>query len=221
MSKSVIELWNYYRSGTSHRVRIALNLKGIEWTYRPLNLLKSEHKSAQYLHINPQGLAPTMLVDGVPLTQSPAILEYIEEMWPHPPLLPKNPMDRAKVRAMAMIIGCDIHPINNLRILNEVKAATGEDGPPLSWIHKWIQQGFEALESMLFSDKNRDPGFCFGSAHGLIECYLIPQIYAARRFEFDLSPFPLICQIDEHCARLPAFIDAHPDQQPDAPDNLS
>jgi len=217
MTTSSLKLWNYYRSGTSHRVRIALNIKGLSWDYKPLNLLTREHKSTPYLKANPQGLAPTLFVNGEALVQSPAILEYIEETWPKPAILPDTAEDRAKVRAMAMLIGCDIHPLNNLRVLNEVKTLTSENTPPLAWIHKWIKQGFDALESMLISDSGRDPRFCFGTSSGLAECYLIPQVYAARRFEFDLKPYPAICQIDEFCATQPAFIAAHPDAQPDAP----
>ncbi len=213
----MIKLWNYYRSGTSHRVRIALNLKGIEWEYVPLNLLKRQHKTDEYMAINPQGLAPAMQIGEQIITQSPAILEYLEEMHPDPALFPAGAIHRAKVRAMAMVIGCDIHPLNNLRVLNAVKEISGEDGPPLAWITNWIHLGFAALEEMLVKTPGRDPGFCFGAHAGLAECYLIPQVYAARRFNVDLTPFPQICTIDENCADIPAFIKAHPDVQPDAP----
>lgn len=213
----MIELWNYYRSGTSHRVRIALNLKQIAWQYKELNLLKQDHKAEQYLAINPQGLAPAMIVQGKTLTQSPAMLEYIEERWPTPPLLPTDLTERAKVRAMAMLISCDIHPLNNLRVLNEVKSLTKDDTLPVDWIHKWISLGLTALESTLVKDKQRDLNYCFGDAPGLAECYLIPQVYSAKRFNMDMSAFPAINRIDKTCASLQAFIDAHPDNQPDAP----
>ncbi len=212
----MIQLYNYYRSGTSHRVRIALNLKGIDFDYVPVNLLEREHKSDAYLAINPQGLAPALTVDGHTLTQSPAILEWIEESWPEPPLLPEDRFERAHVRAMAALVACDIHPINNLRILNTIKSEFGADKDAiLRWIAHWNTDGFAALETILNADKARGD-FCFGKAPGLAECYLIPQIYAARRFEVDLKPFPAICAIDEACAALPAFIHAHPANQPDA-----
>lgn len=213
----MIELWSYYRSGTSHRVRIALNVKGLDWQHKELNLLQRQHQAAPYQQINPQGLAPTLIIDGKPLTQSPAILEFLEETWPEPALLPKDLFERAQARAMAMIIGCDIHPINNLRVLNEVKRLTATDGPPIKWIHNWLSSGFAALESLLANNPNRSSDFCFGTKPSLVECYLIPQVYAAKRFQLDMKPYPVISQIDDACAELAAFIAAHPDNQPDAP----
>ncbi len=213
----MIKLWNYFRSGTSHRVRIALNLKGVEWQYQPLNLVERQHKERAYLDLNPQGLAPAIEIDGEILFQSPAIIEYLEERFPEPSLLPDDIISRAQVRAMAMLIGCDIHPLNNLRVLNAVKALTGQDTPPLDWIARWIEEGFSALETLLARDENRNPNICFGTTHGLVECYLIPQIYAANRFKVDMNPYPLIRQIDQACSKLPAFQNAHPDVQPDAP----
>ncbi|MDQ7018572.1 MAG: maleylacetoacetate isomerase [Robiginitomaculum sp.] len=212
----MIRLYNYYRSGTSHRVRIALHLKDVPFEYVPVNLLEKEHKSAAYQALNPQGLAPAITVDGHTLTQSPAILEWIEESWPEPPLLPTDRFDRARVRAMAALIACDIHPINNLRILNALKSGFGADqSAVLGWIARWIYDGFAALEVMLKADSQRGD-FCFGKAPGLVECNLIPQVYAARRFEVDLTPFPTITAIDAACAALPAFEKAHPANQPDA-----
>jgi len=212
----VIRLYNYYRSGTSHRVRIALHLKDIPYEYVPVNLLEKEHKSAAYLALNPQGLAPAIKVDGHTLTQSPAILEWLEESWPQPPLLPTDRFDRARVRAMAALIACDIHPINNLRILNAIKSEFGADqNAVLAWIARWTNDGFAALETMLNADSRRGD-FCFGKAPGLVECNLIPQVYAARRFKVDLTPYPAITAIDAACADLPAFIAAHPANQPDA-----
>jgi len=213
----MIELWNYYRSGTSHRVRIALNLKGLDWQYRSLNLLASDHKQPAYLDINPQGLAPALVVDGEVFTQSPAILEYLEEAYPTPPLLPTDTAQRAKVRAMAMIIGCDIHPLNNLRVITQLKALTQAQEPPVDWIGRWISEGFAAIEALLARDPSRAIGCCFGDQPGLVECYLVPQVYAARRFGIELSSFPAICAIDAYCATLPAFQAAHPDLQPDTP----
>jgi maleylpyruvate isomerase len=212
-----MKLHNYYRSGTSHRVRIALNLKGIAYDYVPVNLLNGEHRGEPYKALNPQGLAPALEVDGHTLTQSPAILEWIEESWPEPPLLPAGRFDRARVRAMAALVACDIHPVNNLRILNALKSEFNADQDAvLAWIARWINDGFSALESMLNDDKTRGP-FCFGDAPGLADCTLIPQVYAARRFHVDLTPFAAINAIDAACAELPAFQAAYPDNQPDAP----
>ncbi|PHS28263.1 MAG: maleylacetoacetate isomerase [Robiginitomaculum sp.] len=212
----MIRLHNYYRSGTSHRVRIALNLKKVSYEYVPLNLLEKAHKSEAYLALNPQGLAPALEVDGHVLTQSPAILEWIEESWPEPPLLPTDRFDRARVRAMAALIACDIHPINNLRILNALKQDFGADHDAvLGWITRWTTDGFSALETLLNTNHNRGE-FCFGKAPGLVECNLIPQVYAARRFDVDLAPYPAITAIDAACAALPAFESAHPANQPDA-----
>ncbi len=212
----MIKLFNYYRSGTSHRVRIALHLKGVEFEYIPVNLLKGEHKSKGYLAINPQGLAPALTIEGHTLTQSPAVLEWIEEKWPDPALLPTDLYDRARVRAMAALVACDIHPINNLRILNALKSDFHADQDAvLSWIARWINDGFAALESTLKADQNRSQ-YCFGDMPGLAECTLIPQVFAARRFKVDLTPYPIIANIDATCATHPAFIAAHPANQPDA-----
>lgn len=212
----MIRLYNYYRSGTSHRVRIALALKGVDYEYVPINLLNKEHKSPAYLAKNPQGLAPALTINGHTLTQSPAILEWIEENWPEPPLLPAGHFDRARVRAMAALVACDIHPVNNLRILNAIKSEFGADQDAvMAWIARWITDGFTALEVMLGEDKARGQ-FCFGDTPGLADCTLIPQIYAARRFNVDLMAFPAIVDIDNACAEHPAFIAAHPANQPDA-----
>ena len=212
----MITLYNYWRSGTSHRVRIALALKGVDYDYVPLNLLAGEHKDDAYRAMNPQGLVPALAVDGHVLTQSPAILEWIEESWPEPPLLPKDRFDRARVRAMAALVECDIHPINNLRVLNTLKADFDADrAAVLNWIARWISEGFMALELMLGRDKVRGD-YCFGNAPSLAECCLIPQVYAARRFDVDLTPFAAITAIDAACAKLPAFIAAAPENQPDA-----
>ncbi len=212
----MIRLYNYWRSGTSHRVRIALALKGVTYDYVPVNLLEGEHRGAAFRAMNPQGLAPAVEVDGHVLTQSPAILEWIEERWPKPPLLPEDHFDRARVRAMAALVACDIHPINNLRVLNALKDEFDADRAAiLAWIARWITEGFTALEIMLNRDKSRGE-FCFGGAPGLAECCLVPQVYAARRFDVDLTPFAAITAIDAACAKLPAFIAAAPQNQPDA-----
>jgi maleylpyruvate isomerase len=210
-------LHGFFRSGTSHRLRIALNLKGLPTEILPVNLRKGEHKAESYLALNPQGLVPAYESDddGV-LTQSPAIIEYLEERYPDPPLLPKGLGDRARVRAMAAAIGCDIHPINNMRILGALRQQFGADEKAITvWTNTWIHAGFKALETMLPEGVGQG-AFAFGDQPGLVECYLIPQVYSARRFEVDLSAYPKITALDAACADREAFQAAHPDAQPDA-----
>lgn len=210
-----MRLYSYYRSGTSHRVRIALNLKQLRYEIVPVNLREREHKEARYLALNPQGLAPTLEIDGEHLIQSPAILEYLEERWPEPPLLPSDPLARARVRALAAIIGCDIHPINNLRILNALRTNFGANEDAVKrWCGQWISAGFDALEKLL---QSRPAGrFCHGDAPTLADVYLVPQVYSARRFEVDLTPYKAIVEIDRACAELDAFRAAEPANQVDA-----
>lgn len=208
-----MKLYNYWRSGTSHRTRIALELKGLDYDYMPVNLVEREHKSADYLAGNPQGMVPSLkLGDGTLLTQSVAILEYLEESFPDPRLLPEESRSRARVRAMAALIGCDIHPLNNLRVLTYVTGPLGGDAEARNaWIAHWIGEGFAALEQLAGKD-----GYCFGSSPTLADCYLIPQIYSARRFGIALDAYPKLLAIDENCHRLEAFQRAHPDRQPDS-----
>jgi maleylpyruvate isomerase len=216
MEGALVVLAGFFRSGTSHRLRIALNLKSIAYDYEAVSLPKREHKSEAFLAVNPQGLVPVLKVRGKPLLQSPAILEWLEETFPAPPLLPPAADDRARVRAIAATVGCDIHPINNLRVLNHLKSAFGADEAAVgAWCRYWIGSGFAALEVVLARDTTRD-GFCFGGTPTLADCYLIPQIFSARRFKLDLAPFPQIRQIEETCGALQPFIDAAPDRQPDA-----
>ena len=211
-----MKLYSYYRSGTSHRTRIALNLKGLSYDSIPVDLRSGEDRSEQYLDLNPQGLVPTLEVDGHRLIQSPAIIEYLEERWPEPPLLPTDPSGRARVRALAAIIGCDIHPINNLRILQELRGTFGADETAVKhWCGKWITAGFTAIEQLLNDDRQRGR-FCYGDAPTLADVYLIPQVFSAHRFDVDLGPFPTIIAIDKTCQELPAFRDAEPGRQPDA-----
>jgi maleylpyruvate isomerase len=209
-------LWSYFRSSTSHRVRIALNLKHIPFKYEAVSLPKLEHKQDTFLVRNPQGLVPVLNVDGSPLRQSPAILEWLEETYPLPPLLPQTPGDRARIRAMAALIASDVHPLNNLRVLNYLRSnfATDEDSV-IAWCRHWIGCGFDALETLLAGDTMRR-GFCFGAAPTLADCYLVPQVFSARRFGLDLAPYPIIRQIESTCGALQAFIDAQPNRQPDA-----
>ncbi len=212
-----MKLYNFFRSGTSHRLRIALNLKGIEYEYVPVDLRTEEHLGAAFKAINPQQLVPALVDGDLTLIQSPAIIEWLEERHPTPALLPADLTDRARVRAMAAIIGCDIHPINNRRILEYLRKQLGHDEDAvLAWCATWISAGFEALEAMLAADPARGR-FCFGNAPGLVEVYLVPQVESARRFNVDLGPYPNIVAVDAACAELEAFRRAAPGQQPDAP----
>ena len=204
----------YWRSGTSYRTRIALNLKGLAYQVRPVNLLQGEQLEAPYRNIQPQGLVPALEAGGSVMTQSPAILEWLEEAHPEPPLLPAGAADRATVRAMAALIGCDIHPLNNLRVLRQLRRQLkASDEQLLAWETRWIGDGFAALEVEI---GRRGAGFCFGDAPTLADCYLIPQVYSAIRFGVDLEPYPLIRAIDQRAGALEAFVLAHPDRQPDA-----
>ena len=204
----------YWRSGTSYRTRIALNLKGLAYQVRPVNLLQGEQIEAPYRNIQPLGLVPALEADGRVMTQSPAILEWLEDAHPEPPLLPAGAADRATVRAMAALIGCDIHPLNNLRVLRQLRhQLKASDEQLLAWETRWIDDGFAALEVEI---GRRGAGFCFGDAPTLADCYLIPQVYSAIRFGVDLEPYPLIRAIDQRAGALEAFVQAHPDRQPDA-----
>jgi maleylpyruvate isomerase len=211
-----MQLHSFFRSGTSHRTRIALNLKGLAYDYVAVDLRKNEHLDGAFKALNPQGLLPA-LVDGERvLTQSVSIIEWLEERYPTPPLLPADMNDRARVRALAAIIGCDIHPLNNKRILDTLRSHFGADHDAINqWCGTWISAGFAALETMLQADTLRGD-FCFGKTPGLADVYLIPQVESARRFKVDLSPYPAILAIDQACAELKPFRDAAPLQQPDA-----
>ncbi|MCC4117732.1 maleylacetoacetate isomerase [Aromatoleum toluclasticum] len=215
-----MKLYNFFRSGTSHRLRIALNLKGIAYEYVPVDLRTEQHLGAAFKALNPQGLVPA-LVSGstegdLTLTQTPAIIEWLEERYPNPALLPANAEDRARVRALAAIVGCDIHPINNRRILEYLKKTLGCDEAAVqAWCATWITAGFDALEALLAADKSRG-AFCFGNAPTLADVYLVPQVESARRFNVDLSAYPNIVAIDRACGELDAFRRAAPALQPDA-----
>jgi len=211
-----MQLYNFFRSGTSHRLRIALNLKGLDYDYVAVDLRSEEHLGAAFKALNPQGLVPALVDGDRVLTQSPAIIEWLEERYPAPPLLPANIDDRARVRALAAIIGCDIHPINNRRILEYLRKALGcDEAAVLAWCATWIEAGFEALEAMLAADTRRGR-FCFGDAPTLADAYLVPQVESARRFKVDLTPFPNILAVDRACSELDAFRRAAPGAQPDA-----
>ena len=203
-------LFGYWRSGPSYRVRIGLSLKGVAYETRPVNLLQMEHCAAAYRATNPQGLVPSLEVEGRILTQSSAILEWLEETHPDPPLLPVTPTDRAAVRAVCAVIGADTHPLHNLRVGTEVKALGGD---PAAWNSRWITKGLDALEALL----SALPGpYGFGPKPGMAECYLVPMAYSARRFGVELATRPRLSAILDLAEAHPAIAAAHPDLQPDA-----
>ena len=209
-----LTLHGYWRSGASYRVRIALNLKGLSYAQVPHNLHKGGHRDPAYLTINPQGVVPTLVADADVLTQSPAILEWLEESYPTPPLLPASTADRAVVRAMAALIGYDIHPLNNLRVLAALRAGAGASEAVISdWRARWTADGFSILEEFI---SRHGRGFAFGRSPTLVDCYLVPQLYTARRFGVDVTPYPNILAAVETALRLPAVAAAHPNEQPDA-----
>lgn len=213
-----MKLYNFFRSGTSHRLRIALNLKGLETTYVPVDLRTEAHLRDDFRAVNPQALVPALaLDDGRVLIQSPAIIEWLEERHPMPALLPADPDDRARVRALAAIVGCDIHPVNNRRILEALRHRFGADAAAIdAWCGTWIADGFDAIEALLAADDAARGDFCFGGAPTLADVYLVPQVESARRFKVDLSRWPRIAAVEAACLRLDAFQRAAPTRQPDA-----
>jgi maleylacetoacetate isomerase len=212
-----VKLYGYFRSSAAYRVRIALNLKGLAYEAVPVHLLRDggEHHAAAYRALNPQELVPALEDEGRILTQSLAIIEYLDETHPEPPLLPADPAGRARVRALALQIACEIHPLNNLRVLQLLKRDFGlDDAATRRWYRHWIMVGFAALEASLSTPPSRR--FCHGDAPGLADICLVPQVFNARRFDCDLAPYPRLCAIDAECAALAPFAAAHPARQPDA-----
>jgi maleylacetoacetate isomerase len=208
-------LYGYALSSASYRVRIALALKNLPYESILKNLRAGEHRQPEYLSINLQGFVPALgLDDGAVLGQSMAIIEYLDEIHPQPPLLPPAPIARARVRALAQAIACDIHPLNNLRVLRYLEEHLGQDKNTRdTWYRHWVQVGFDALERWLVRDA--DTGrFCHGDAPTLADICLVPQVFNARRFSVDLNPYPRILAIDAACRELPGFQCAAPERQP-------
>lgn len=217
--KPAMKLYTYFRSSAAYRVRIALNLKGLDYQSVPVHLVKEggQHRKPEYLAVNPSGLVPAFETDdGALLSQSLAIIEYLEETHPDPALLPAGAVDRARVRGLAQAIACDIHPVNNLRVLAYLQARLGASGEQKSaWYRHWVDEGLAVVESML-ADDARTGVFCHGDSPGLADCCLVPQVFNARRFECDLSALPTINRIVAACEDLEAFAMAAPARQPDA-----
>lgn len=211
-------LYTYWRSTAAFRVRIALNLKNIDYASESVHLVREggQQHQPEYRAINPQGLVPTLKIDGQSITQSLAIIEYLEERYPWPPLLPSRAADRARVRALASTIAADIHPLNNLRVLKYLKGELGvSDEAKHKWYAHWIAMGFGALETMLAG--HQDTGeYCHGDDPGLADVFLVAQMYNAHRFDCDVSPYPTLNRIHAACVKLDAFSRAAPAAQPDA-----
>ena len=207
-------LHSAWRAGAPYRTRIGLALKGVAYETVPVDLIRGEQRQPAYRALNPQGLTPALEIGGGEiLTQSLAILEWLEETLPEPALLPASPLDRARVRAMALIIACDIHPLNNTRIGRALSKLGIDPAGILKWTQGWIADGFDALEPMV---ARHGRGFAFGDTPTIADCCLIPQVYSANRYEVDLSPWPAIRAVNARALEHPAFQAAHPDRQPDA-----
>ncbi len=209
-----MELYGYYRSTSSYRVRIVLALKGLAYAAVPVNLLKGEQKNAAYLSVNPQARVPALLDQAQEaIIQSPAIIEYLEERYPETPLLPKDLFERAKIRGMAALIACDVHPLHNVSVLNYLRQNYQcKEDDITAWINEWIAQGLAAVEQLI-----GEKGYCFGEI-SVADAYLIPQLYAARRFNVPLDAYPKILRVEALANEHPAFIAAHPKNQADSPD---
>ena len=218
MSES-LQLYSYWRSSAAYRVRIGLNLKGLPYDIVPVHLVRDggQQHSDAYRVLNPQELVPTLGHGQRRLTQSLAILEYLDEVWPTPPLLPATARERQRVRALALLVACDVHPLNNLRVLQYFEHEWNVPQPERDqWVKHWIEDGFRAAEALL-AEHPSTGDFCEGEMPTLADCCLVPQVYNARRFGVDLAPYPTIRRIEAACLALPAFDAARPENQPDAP----
>jgi maleylacetoacetate isomerase len=214
-----LRLYSYWRSSAAYRVRIALNLKGLDYQLAPVHLVRGggEQHGAEFRKVNPQGLVPTLQHGQRLVRQSMAIIEYLDETFAEQPLLPATARERARVRGLAQLIACDMHPLGNLRVLQYLERefkATPEQRE--AWIRPWLALGFEAIEALL-AEHPSTGSFCDGEHPGLADCLLVPMVYNARRFALDLSPYPTVRRIDAQCLTLEAFQRAAPEAQPDAP----
>ena len=211
-----MKLYTYFRSSASYRVRIALALKGLAHEARYVSLPKAEHQAEGFRAVNAQGLVPALEDAGRVLIQSLAIMEYLDERYPEPPLLPADPLDRAYVRAVSQIIACEMHPLNNLRTLRHVKHSYKlDDGGVNAWYRHWIAEGFAMLEAYLVRER-RAGRYCYGSMVTIADCCLVPQVFNAQRYECDLGPYPTIVRIFGECMQLDAFASTEPSRQADA-----
>ena len=212
-----MRFYTYFRSSAAFRVRIALNLKSIGYEPHFIHLPKGAHRGAEYAKVNPQALVPTLVTDdGFRLAQSLAIIEYLEETRPEPPLLPGDAKGRARVRSIADLIACEIHPLNNLRTLQHLRRSLGQNEEQIaSWYRHWVADGLGRLELVLVNTDGTG-AFCHGTAPTMADCCLVPQIFNAKRYDCDLAPYPTVTRIFEVCMKLPAFDRAQPSKQPDA-----
>lgn len=212
-----IVLHNYFRSSTSYRVRIALKLKGLAYDYVAHHLRHGGNRLPSYLQVNPQGLVPALVwSDGTVVAQSLAIIEFLDEMVPQPPLLPADPHGRARVRMLSQMIGCDVHPLGNLRVLNALRSRYGADDAEIAdWFRHWVNQTFEPLERLLATSPQTGT-FCHGDTPGMADICLVAQTTNNSRFNVDMTPYPVICRIRDACMAIPAFAEAAPALQPDA-----
>jgi maleylpyruvate isomerase len=212
-----MRLYDYWRSSAAYRVRLALNFKGLSYEQIPIDLRKGAQREPAFLALNPQGLVPVLEDDGAILTQSLPILNYLEERYPEPALLPRDSAGRARSRAIAVAIACEIHPLNNLRVLQYLERELGlDEGRRMAWYRHWIAEGFGPLERMIARSAGE---FCVGDFPSLADLCLVPQVYNARRHQCDLEAYPIIRRIDERCREIEAFARAAPERQPDAPPN--
>jgi maleylpyruvate isomerase len=212
-----MKLYGFFRSSAAYRARIALNLKGIDYEYISVDLVKGGASKPEYRdNINPQKLVPALEVDGMVIAQSLAICNYLDEIKPEPPLMPRDAAGRARVRGIALFIACDIHPLNNVRVLEYLTNQLGvSENQRLAWYHHWINEGFAALEASL-SRSAATGKFCHGDTPTLADVCLVPQVYNAYRYKIDMTPYPTLRRINEACLALPAFDKARPEKQPDA-----
>jgi maleylacetoacetate isomerase len=211
-----VKLYTYFRSSAAFRVRIALNLKGLGYEPVFVHLAKGEHRQPDYARVNPQALVPTLeLDDGTRLNQSLAIMEYLEEEHPRPPLLPGDSLGKARVRALSQLIACEIHPLNNTRVLQHLKRALGQSQEQIdTWYRHWIADGLAKFEAELSAGKKSK--YCHGESPSMADCCLVPQLFNAKRFNSDLAPYPTTMRVFDECMKLEAFDRAQPTKQPDA-----